>query len=293
MNNPTIDEHHVPQYIIKNFANKKNLVCVADISTAPCRFFMQTPANILFRKNLYETKNIDGTFFQRNSIEHQYRDIEAISYLHIPDIISRVEHGQALSEFDDSILFLATVLQLVRTPRVKKFLESNNDDLKGTSDGDLVFNAIYRILISSAQSGFDYLETNDFSLSPEAKAEIIQKMNNENSALDVVLNFLMKECYTYIVRAEESMFLMADEPVLIHKFPDIKYLYPISPKYAIACSVFESESKLQSKFFMPIFKEGVRKVNLQTIKNAERFIVFNEAVQKEALELINSTIEKE
>ena len=35
---------------------------------------------------------------------------------------------------------------------------------------------------------------------------------------------------------------------------------------------------------MPISKEGVRKVNLQTIKNAERFIVFNEAVQKEALE---------
>ena len=293
MNNPTIDEHYIPQYIIKNFANKQNRVCVADIYTSPCRLFSPTSGAILFRKNLYETKNIDGSFFQRNSIEHQYRDIEAICSLHIPNIISRVEHGQALSEFDDSILFLATVLQLVRTPRVKKILESNNDDLKGTSDGDLVFNAIYRILISSAQSGFDYLETNDFSLSPEAKAEIIQKMNNENSALDVVLNFLMKECYTYIVRAEESMFLMADEPVLIHKFPDIKYLYPISPKYAIACSVFESESKLQSKFFMPISKEGVRKVNLQTIKNAERFIVFNEAVQKEALELINSTIEKE
>ena len=142
MNNPTIDEHHVPQYIIKNFANKKNLVCVADISTAPCRFFMQTPANILFRKNLYETKNIDGTFFQRNSIEHQYRDIEAICSLHIPNIISCVEHGQALSEFDDSILFLATVLQLVRTPRVKKFLESNNDDLKGTSDGDTSFDLV-------------------------------------------------------------------------------------------------------------------------------------------------------
>ena len=293
MNNPTIDEHYIPQYIIKNFANKQNRVCVADIYTSPCRLFSPTSGAILFRKNLYETKNIDGTFFQRNSIEHQYRDIEAICSLHIPNIILRVEHGQALSEFDDSILFLATVLQLVRTPRVKSFLESNNDDLKGTSDGDLVFNAIYRILISSAQSGFDYLETNDFSLSPEAKAEIIQKMNNENSALDVVLNFLMKECYTYIVRAEESMFLMADEPVLIHKFPDIKYLYPISPKYAIACSVFESESKLQSKFFIPISKEGVRKVNLQTIKNAERFIVFNEAVQKEALELINSTIEKE
>ena len=44
---------------------------------------------------------------------------------------------------------------------------------------------------------------------------------------------------------------------------------------------------------MTISKEGVRKVNLQTIKNAERFIVFNEAVQKEALELINSAIEKE
>ena len=293
MNNPTIDEHYIPQYIIKNFANKQNRVCVADIYTSPCRLFSPTSEDILFRKNLYETKNIDGSFFQRNSIEHQYRDIEAICSLHILNIISRVEHGQSLSEFDDSILFLATVLQLVRTPRVKSFLKSNNDDLKGTSDGDLVFNAIYRILISSAQSGFDYLETNDFSLSPEAKAEIIQKMNNENSALDVVLNFLMKECYTYIVRAEESMFLMADEPVLIHKFPDIKYLYPISPKYAIACSVFESESKLQSKFFMPISKEGVRKVNLQTIKNAERFIVFNEAVQKEALELINSAIEKE
>lgn len=293
MNNPTVDEHYIPQYIIKNFANKQNRVCVADIYTSPCRLFSPTSEAILFRKNLYETKNIDGSFFQRNSIEHQYRDIESMCSLHIPNIISRVERGQVLSEFDDSILFLDTVLQLIRTPRVKKFLESNNDDLKGTSDGDLVFNAIYRILISSAQSGFDYLETNDFSLSPEAKAEIIQKMNNENSALDVVLNFLMKECYTYIVRAEESMFLMADEPVLIHKFPDIKYLYPISPKYAIACSVFESESKLQSKFFMPISKEGVRKVNLQTIKNAERFIVFNEAVQTEALELINSTIEKE
>lgn len=293
MNNPTVDEHYIPQYIIKNFANKQNRVCVSDIYTSPCRLFSPTSEAILFRKNLYETKNIDGSFFQRNSIEHQYRDIESMCSLNIPNIISRVERGQALSEFDDSILFLATVLQLIRTPRVKKFLESNNDDLKGTSDGDLVFNAIYRILISSAQSGFDYLETNDFSLSPEAKAEIIQKMNNENSALDVVLNFLMKECYTYIVRAEESMFLMADEPVLIHKFPDIKYLYPISPKYAIACSVFESESKLQSKFFMPISKAGVRKVNLQTIKNAERFIVFNEAVQTEALELINSTIEKE
>lgn len=293
MNKPTTDEHYIPQYIIKNFANEQNRVCVADVFTTPCRLFTPTSEAILFQKNIYETKNIDGSFFQRNSIEHQYRDIEAICSLHIPNIIWRVERGQALSEFDDSILFLATALQLVRTPRVKSFLESNNDNLKGTSDGDFVFNAIYRILISSAQSGFDYLEANDFSLSPEAKAEILQKMNHSDSFLDTVLNFLMEECYAYIVRAEESMFLMADEPVLIHKFPDIKYLYPISPKYAIACSIFESESKQQSKFFMPISKEGVIKVNFQTIKNADRFIVFNEVVQKEALDLINSTIKQE
>ena len=72
----TNKEHYIPQFVLRKFEDKNRRLSVADISNTPIRYFVVKPGKIFFQKDIYETKNVDGTYYSRNSIEKRFADIE-------------------------------------------------------------------------------------------------------------------------------------------------------------------------------------------------------------------------
>ena len=66
---PVIKQHYVPQFIMRNFADEKGLLCIIDKQSSPIRAITSKATAILFENDMYETKNLDGSYFDRNVIE--------------------------------------------------------------------------------------------------------------------------------------------------------------------------------------------------------------------------------
>lgn len=148
---------------------------------------------------------------------------------------------------------------------------------------------MYRIVIDSPESGFSYLESNDFELSQEGKEQI--KFTN---ASKLTYDFIKDNCFVCIVKAGENAFCIGDFPVLINGFTNVKYVYPISSKYAIVCFLKNQENTFvydgTPKY---IDKDTVSLINQKIIENAERFIVFNHSNERYILEEYSRIINKE
>lgn len=263
-------EHFVPSFLLRSFADDSGLISVIDKHTNPLISRNQSPKNMMVINDMYETKNGDGTYFERNAIENLFAQMEG----HISSIIEKYKRNAneklVLSGDDDSVIALLVALQLVRLPHIKTILTSSpkgaftNDKEKALYD-----NAMYRMLLYSDESGFAYLEKNGLALSDWAKGEVSGK-----NLLSHVASFILSECAIYLVKTNSgSHFIITDNPVLIDAFPDAKYTFPISPSLAVCCCLWNQAKGDQDGGCIEINAEGVRKVNQLLFANANRWVV--------------------
>ena len=65
-----------------------------------------------------------------------------------------------------------------------------------------------------------------------------------------VYDFINSECNVYLIKAESDAFCIGDFPVLIDEFTNAKYVYPVSPHFAIVwprltfCPFFTTREEL-------------------------------------------------
>jgi hypothetical protein len=269
-NQYTKRQHIVPQFLLRYFDDSSGLVSVIDKQNSPYTARDQSPKGIFAENDMYETKNIDGSYFERNFIENHFACMEG----HISGIIKSVsanaDESLVLSGEDDAALAQLIALQLVRLPIIKKVL-CNNPKGRYTSDKEkeLYDNATYRMLLFSDKSGFDYLEENGLALSDWAKDEVKGK-----NLLSHVASFILDECAIYIAKAEKgSHFIITDNPVLIDAFPDAKYVFPISPQLSVCCCLWEQAKGKQDGGCIEINAEGVQNINRLLIEKANRWVV--------------------
>lgn len=263
-------QHFVPQFILRSFADASGLIAVIDKQKEPLSARKQSPKDTLVENDMYETKNADGTYFERNTIENRFAQIEG----YISSIVYRVENNAdeelVLSGEEDAALALFTALQLVRLPVVKNVL-CNSHKGRFTSDEEkgLYDKAAYRMLLFSDESGFTYLKENGLELSNWAKSEVEGK-----NLLTHIWDFISNECAIYLIKAEpESRFIISDNPVLIDDFPDAKYVFPISPQLAVCCCLWDQAKDKQDGGCIEINADGVDKINQLLFDKANRWVV--------------------
>lgn len=266
----TKKQHFVPRFLLRYFADSSGLVSVIDKQRIPYTARDQSPRDTLAENDMYETKNSDGSYFERNSIEKRFAKLEGF----ISNIVERVKTSAnesfELSGEDDAALALFIALQLVRLPVVRKEL-CNSPKGTFTSDSDkaLFDNAMYRMLLFSDESGFAYLEENGLILSDWAKGEVEGK-----DLLSHVTSFILSDCAIYLAKAEQgSHFIITDNPVLIDAFPDAKYVFPISPRLSVCCCLWEQAKGKQDGGCIEINAEGVQNINRLLIEKANRWVV--------------------
>ena len=93
--------------------------------------------------------------------------------------------------------------------------------------------------------------------------------------LEEAASFILSKCAFYILMSDKEnfKFLISDNPILIDKFEDAKFIFPISPNTALACSIIKKTYRNQFVKRVDIKNDTVEKINRYTILNAQRFIM--------------------
>ena len=269
MGNYTVDEHYISRFIIKNFADKHGKVRVINKSKQKIEPYSSLPEKLFFSCNLYETKKNDGTYFDRNAIEKSFADFERRLSAELPQIIKQADENKKLSRHQINCLAELVSFQLVRLPFIRKLFFEANDNITDQAERTLQTNAMYRIVIDSPESAFSYLENNEFPLSENAKNDI-----RETKANTTIYDFINNECNVYLIKAETDAFCIGDFPVLIDAFTNAKYVFPVSPRFAIVCALTEPDDTEEYDTIRYIKADTVSLINQTMIEKAERFIAF-------------------
>ena len=147
MGNCTVDEHYISRFIIKNFADEHGKVRVINKIKQPIAPYSSLPEKLFFSCNLYETKNNDGTYFDRNAIEKGFADFERRLSAELPQIIKRADENKKLSRHQINCLAELVSFQLVRLPFIRKLFFESNGNITEQTERTLQTNAMYRIVI--------------------------------------------------------------------------------------------------------------------------------------------------
>ena len=220
---PVIKQHYVPQFIMRNFADENGLLCIIDKQSSPIRAIKSKSTAILFENDMYETKNLDGSYFDRNVIENKFAQIEG----HIANVLQAVDselsNRRRLSSDEEAAFALFIALQLVRLPLVREII---NASPKGrfTSDVDkeIYDKATYRMMLLSRESGFEYLKENGLELSEEAKEQL-----KGQSLLEYTASFILSECAIYVlVTPNDQQYVLSAVHKLLGSFSIFTKLHP-------------------------------------------------------------------
>lgn len=269
MGNYTVNEHYISQFILRNFTDKCGKVRVINKTKEMIEPYSSLPENLFSSNNLFETKNNDGTFFDRNAIEKKFVDFEGTLATELPLIIKQADANQKLSRYQIKCLSDLVAFQLIRLPFIRNFFFDSNASITDEVERELQTNAMYRIVIDTPESGFSYLENNNFPLSDKAKNEI-----RATKANTTVYDFINNECNVYLIKAERDAFCIGDFPVLIDVFTNARYIFPIAPQFAIVCSLTEPNDTNEYDTILYVKEDVVSFINQRIIEKAERFIAF-------------------
>ena len=263
----TIDQHYIPRFILKNFT-KDNMLQVADISGKNTRYFMTSPDRICFEKNLYELKNSDGTYFDRNKIEDWFSSIETWLAPRLNELIQKCSDAQyRLDGEQDAALAMLFALQLTRLPEIKERI-LQNDAIEPMEKS-----YIYASFVHSHQFAIAYLNENNVIIHPNLLDD-----NEGKTLIDTITSNLLGNCFFYVINATkaEEKFIIADHSVLILPFEDVHYLLPISPNLAVACCTFAAVHRKQEEGVVEATNDVVHKINIQTRKQCRKFLIAQE-----------------
>lgn len=267
---PVIKQHYVPQFIMRNFADENGWLCVIDKKASPMRVKKLKTNAILAEKDMYETKNSDGSYFNRNGIENKFAQIEG----QISNILREVDRDlfnkRILSTNEECAFALFIALQLVRLPKVREIIkDSPKGDFTNDADKETYDRAIYRMMLQSRESGFEYLKENGLELSEETKEKLKGK-----SLLEDTTSFIFSNCAIYVLIApNDTPYVLSDMPVLIDSFSDAKYIFPVTPQIAICCRLFEESNEREFGGFIQAQSEWIEKINKQLCDKANRWII--------------------
>ena len=181
----TINQHYIPRFILKNFT-KDNMLQVADISGKSTRYFSTSPERICSEKDLYEIKNSDGTYFDRNIIEDRFSAIESWLAPRLIDLIQKCSDVQyRLDGEQDATLAMLFALQLSRLPEIKERIHRSD------AVGCLEKNYIYASFVHSHQTAIAYLNNNNVTINPDLLND-----NEGKTLIDAIASYLLSNCFS-------------------------------------------------------------------------------------------------
>lgn len=267
----TVNQHYIPQFILRNFANSKGLVGTANIAKNPFVFSTAKPKNICSANNLYESQNSDGSFFERNEVENYLAYIEGILSSKFRTFPSTVQQKNCISDEDRIFIALYIASQAARNPWVTDAIKSIILPYVKEEHKEIFSNSCMLFNLLPVEKLYAFLENNNLYVKDEEKA----KMPND-TAMGGLLKDLLHNYYLFIISAENrSRFYISDNMPLVCKYNDCKFIIPVSPSLAVGACPANAATPAHKNGIIRLGKERVEFVNSNIIRNTKRFVIYS------------------
>ncbi|GIN87573.1 hypothetical protein J6TS2_39590 [Heyndrickxia sporothermodurans] len=96
------------------------------------------------------------------------------------------------------------------------------------------------------------------------------------SGLQILAEHLMNNYQVHVYQAaQESKFYLVDNPVLVHQFDDIDYLFPISPKVCLGLvkiATYEDILLVSNSIYI-LGDNDVERINKKLVQNTDKLII--------------------
>ena len=276
----TVKEHYVPQLYLRNFADANGLLHIYDFKRN--KYFTQSPKNICYENNLYETKweNANsklGEFVLPNHIEKIFCKYEGefsnvlTTVLHICSP-SQNPNALILQGNERNIFFQFIVNMIVRNPKNMEALalsklephDTNNDEIKQirTMSDDMEFGGADSICLAAKKKA---MLTDEF----------------ENSFTQACLVALKRLNYTFFYARTNSFITsnipacVGDDPTIIEDDKTCIYL-ALSSKVAVLFGNYKNSNNFKNRMVC-IEEKQVENFNRTLIKHNDnkRIIIAN------------------
>lgn len=269
--NFTENQHYIPQFILRNFADPNERVGTANIAKNPLVFSTAKPKNICFANNLYESQNSDKTYFERNEVENYLACIEEKLSEQFRIFPTIVQQKDRISDENRNSIALYIALQAARNPWVSNTIKSILLPYVKEEHKTIFSNSCMLFNLLSVEKLYAYLENNNLYMTDEEK----EKMPND-TAMDGLLNDLIRNYFMFIIVAENgSMFYISDNMPLVCKYNDCKFIIPIPPLLAVGACPANAATPFHKNGIIRLGKERVGFVNSNIIRNAKSFVIYS------------------
>lgn len=276
----TVKEHYVPQFYLRNFADERGLLHIYDFKQN--KFFTQSPKNICYENNLYETKWENANpkleeFVLQNHIENIFCEYEG----EFSKVLAKILHVCRPSQNPNALIlqgnerniFLRFIVNMiVRNPENMEVLtlsklepvDINNDEVKQI-----------RTMLDNIEFG----GADSICLAAKKKAMLTDEF--ENSFPQACLKGLKKLNFTFFY-ARTNLFItsnipvcVGDDPIIIEDDKTSIYL-ALSPKVAVIFGNYKNSCNFKNRMVC-IEEKQVENFNRILVKHSDkkRFLIAN------------------
>lgn len=257
--NKPVRQHYVPKFILKNFANTKNIISVFDKKNS--KTFNSNIDNVFVEKNFY-------TVNDKFNIEQYYAKEET----YFSNIIQTILTKNTMSYLSDETKYDIMKFFIIQYFRTNKFRNLQEDILQNSLEkifNICVENKIPKQIEESIKIDIakDFVKEENFKV----MKEIIEK-----------INILMQNKKFYLLHNDSSSFFISDNPIVMNnqqsnllgfKVPYIEIYLPISPTLAIMiCDV--NVCNLKDLTDIKIDITTSQSLNKLQLLNSSRYIAF-------------------
>ncbi|MGE1109223.1 DUF4238 domain-containing protein [Bacillus wiedmannii] len=274
-------QHYIPQFSIRPFEITKGYCLTVNLETNPFEISEKKTENIMQEKDLYEVKDNDGKYVNRNEMEDNYSKLENSIARRFRKLVDVLESDKADIEFnkivkdktvewskDEANLLLHLILTLIRSPHLKNLI----DDNKEIPD---FMKQIHYLLMTTGQNTAVKL-AKELYIGDKLEYALCFLKTNPEGALQLLFQHLMNNFQLRIYKTRgEKKFFLSDRPILVNKFEEADYVLPISPNICIGTTPLQIKEGKVSIYSQIAYlsDDDVNRINKKIIENTEKMLI--------------------
>ncbi|PFL09803.1 DUF4238 domain-containing protein [Bacillus thuringiensis] len=269
-------QHYIPRFSIKPFEITEGYCLTVILKTTPFKTTRMSTKNIMQEKDLYEVKDTDGEYVNRNKIENIYSKIESSIAHSFREFVPLLASDEVDVEFkknfateewqrNETNLLEHLIFTLIRSPHLKNLIYEN------TEIPILIKPIFYRLVTTTRENAIEL--ANELYIEDELKYVLRFLKTSPEGGLKLLYEYVMNnfQLRIYKIRGKKKFFL-SDRPILVNKVEEADYVLPISPNICIGATPFEGEPSPYNQIIY-LSDDDVNRINKNIIENTEKMLI--------------------
>lgn len=287
-------QHFIPQFSIRPFEVVKGECLTINSEQIPLKAVLKKTADVMQEIDLYESKDSQGNYIERNEIEDIYSKFEDDIAKKFKPLIELLLSNETNTEFKNMIktnewaskeaaLLTHIALTFIRSPQIRSLVYENKDI------PEFMKTIIYRQITTSQKMAVDHAKKHLNGEQLEVALHFLK--DNNDSVLSIIFQHLMNNYQLEMFKTSgQEKFFLGDNPILVNKLEEIDYLIPIDPNLCLGTTKlkFQAGHIMVHSSYNFLDDIMVKKINEFTVKNARKTII---VTKKQDLDIVKQTLE--